>query len=157
MLETPNYPQTEAATVRAVLSIWRVGCMAVPLPGEKPLKIKTRAILLAKLDCLVPTATGHHASITIESTLLISISYEGVGWRVVHAKGQGIGYRKRTLLGNLGLHLEKCNYGITWLNDVGERQIRWTTCSDNFWWIPAHPDRNTQVRLRSLFTSFSIA
>ena len=40
---------------------------------------------------LVPSATGHYASTTIENAMLSSISCEGVGWRVVHAERRGIG------------------------------------------------------------------
>ena len=91
MLGTPNYPQTKAATVEGG---WRVGCAAtrretpqIGKPGPS-----------AKLAGFVPSVTGHYASSTTESTLLISISYEGMRWRVVHAEGRRIGYKKRTLL-----------------------------------------------------------
>ena len=88
MLGTPNYPQTKDATVE---DGWRVGCAAT--------RRETAQIgPSAKLAGLVPSVTGYYASSTIESTLLISISYEGMRWRVVHAEGRGTGYRRRTLL-----------------------------------------------------------
>ena len=113
MLEAPNYPQTKAAAVGAILYIWRegggrhVGCAAAR--GETPQIGKPGPS--AKLAGLVPpSVTGCYVSSTIERTLLISISYEGMGWRVVHAEGRGIAYSKRTLLGNLGLqHHKKWN------------------------------------------------
>ena len=93
MLGTPNYPQTKAATVEGGL---HVGCAANVTRRETPQIGKPGPS--AKLAGLVPSVTSYYASSTIESTLLIFISYEGMRWRVVHAEGRGTGYRKRTLL-----------------------------------------------------------
>ena len=90
MLErTPNYSQTDAATVGTTLSIWkegsgwRVGYAATR--SETP-QIETPRPS-TKLAGLVPSATGHYASTTIE----IALSCEWVGWRVVHAERRGLG------------------------------------------------------------------
>ena len=98
MLErTPNYPQTDAATVGTTLSIWkegigwRVGYAATR--SEKP-QIETPRPS-TKPAGLVPSATGHYASTTIEIALLSSISCGWVGRRVAHAERWGIGYLAR--------------------------------------------------------------